>query len=275
MDKKNTQASTPMESQNTNAADHLPPFSEDALYEAQELAFDAWEESNRQKRIALVKKALRVSPYCTDAYNILARSTQDLSESANFYAQGVYVGTKSFGKKFFKENEGYFWEIIETRPFMRAMEGLGDCLWRQGERPKAIEIYQETLRLNPNDNQGNRYILINWLIAESMFEAAEKLLSTYPEDSTLMLYGAVLLYFKQGKMAEAKIALEKGISANPHVPEFLLNPKKKYVPKSETEKMFGTYSPGRPSEAAQYRSLSGAFWQETPGALEWLKENAS
>lgn len=252
-------------------ADTLPPFNEDLLYDAQELTFDAWGESSRPKRIALAKKALTISPYCTDAYNILAGTTEDITECVNLYTQGVEVGKKAFGKKFFKENEGYFWGLIETRPYMRAMKGLADCFWKQGRRQKAIETYQEMLRLNPNDNQGIRYLLIHWLIAENMFEPAEKLLSDYPENSAFMLYGAALLYFRQGRKVKSRNALKKALEANPYVPEFLLNPKKRYTPKTEAEK-FG-YQCGYASEANVYRNVSGEIWREAPGALNWLKES--
>lgn len=249
--------------------DALPPFNEEALYEAQELTFDAWEEPNRKKQVAL-----RTSPYCTDAYNVLAQSSQDLTERITLYMQGIEVGKKAFGKKFFEENEGYFWGMTETRPFMRAMEGFSDCLWEQGERKRAIKNNQEMLRLNPNDNQGIRYVHINWLIAEDEFESAEKLLSDYPENSTFMLYSAALLYFRQARKVKAKNTLKKGLEANPHVIEFLLNPKKKYAPESQAEKMFGGYQPGHASEADEYRRLAGDIWKEVSGALDWLRESS-
>ncbi|MDR2360847.1 MAG: tetratricopeptide repeat protein [Oscillospiraceae bacterium] len=250
-------------------ADSLPPLNEDSLYDAQSLAFDAWEEPVEKKRIALAKKALKTSPYCADGYNILAEEANDIAERVRLYAQGVEMGKMALGKKFFKQNEGHFWGIIETRPFMRSMEGLADCLWEQGERQKAIETYQEMLRLNPNDNQGVRYVLIGWLISRGAFEAAEELLATYPDRSAFMLYGAALLYFMQGRKVKARNALKKAIDANPHVPEFLLNPKKKYKPQT-AEESFG-YRQGYAGEANEYRCLSYEVWRELPGALDWLK----
>jgi tetratricopeptide (TPR) repeat protein len=257
----------------TKTTDALPPFDEDILYDAQELAFDAWEESNRQKRVALAKKALKLSPYCIDAYNILAEDTEDSTKCVELYTQGIEAGKKAFGKKFFRENQGYFWGLIETRPYMRAMEGLADCLWELGDHQKAIETYLEMLRLNPNDNQGVRYILLGWLITESVFEPAEKLLLDYKDDSSaFLLYGAALLYFKQGRKVKARNALKKAMDVNSYIPEFLLNPKKKYIPKSEAERMFGGYQKGHPSEAEEYRRWANKVWKETPDALEWLKE---
>lgn len=256
-------------------SDKLPPFNKDDLYEAQEIAYDAWNEPDQKKSIALARKALRISPYCIDAYLIMTYSTDSYTECVKLYTKAIETGQKAFGDKFFKENRGHFWGIVETRPYMRALEGLAINLWAMGERQKAIETYQEMLCLNPNDNQGIRYVLINWLIAENELGAAEKLLSDYLENSAFMLYSKALLYFKQVKKVKAINALKKGINANPHVPEFLLNPKKKYVPESQAEKIFGGYSSGRASEADEYRKIAREAWRDVPEALNWLRENSS
>ncbi|MCL2295130.1 MAG: hypothetical protein FWC36_09750 [Spirochaetes bacterium] len=258
-----------------DTVNRLPPFNKDDLHNAQELVYDAWDELNDKKRIALAKKALSISPYCIDAYVIIAESSKSKEECLKLYSQAIELGKKALGKEFFKENKGYFWGILETRPFMRAMAGLADIFWALGDRKKAIETYQEMLLLNPNDNQGIRYILINWLISENELEPAEKILTDYPENSAFMLYSKTLLHFKKNDKVKAKNALKKGIIANPHVAEFLLNPKKKYVPELQAEKMFGGYSPGRASEADAYRYMAGEVWQNVSGALKWLSENIS
>jgi hypothetical protein len=90
-----------------------------------------------------------------------------------------------------------------------------------------------------------------------------------------MMYGAALLYFKQGRKVKARNALKKAMEANVHVPEFLLNPKKKCVPESEAEKRFGGYQRGHASEAKEYRKWADKLWLETPNALDWLKESLS
>jgi tetratricopeptide (TPR) repeat protein len=248
----------------------LPKFDMSALYVAQDLAFEASEASGRAKRIALAKKALKISPYCTDAYNILASETKNPSECIKLCTQGIDAFKKAVGKKYFNENEGYFWGLMETRPFMRSMHGLADSLWEIGEKQKAIDTYQEMLRLNPNDNQGIRHLLLHRLIYVQAFEAAEKLLSDYKNDPTaFMHFGAALLYFCQKRKVKARNALKKATELNSHVAEFLLNPKKKFIPKTQAER-FG-YQIGHDSEANSYRNLCGQFWIDIPNALEWLK----
>jgi tetratricopeptide (TPR) repeat protein len=153
---------------------------------------------------------------------------------------------------------------------MRALAGLALCLGEMDLRHQAIVVHINMLMLNPNDNQGIRYVLINWLIAENVDDVAEKLLSDYPENSTMMLYSAALFHFKQGKKAKAKSVIKKALKANPYVPERLFNLKKK---KSRKKEMLDSYSPGEKSEAIVYLEHAGKKWLETPGALEWLQEN--
>ena len=45
---------------------------DEALHEAQNIIYDAWDERDGRRRNALARKALRVSPFCADAWMILA-----------------------------------------------------------------------------------------------------------------------------------------------------------------------------------------------------------
>ncbi|TWH60285.1 ST7 protein [Desulfitobacterium sp. LBE] len=248
------------------ATPDYPPFSEEKLSHAQELIYGAWEEPNRQKCLALARKALRVSPYCADAYNLLAEKCELLEERRELYTKGVAAGRMALGDSFFQEQAGHFWGYLETRPYMRALAGLSECLWKNGLRQEAIESYKELLRLNPNDNQGIRYILINCLLAEGLDGEAEKLLSTYPESSCFMLYSEALLSFRRLKHRKAEASLKEALLSNPHVPPYLLG--SKHLPWSQP----AYYSPGSIEEAVIYATDACTVWKNTPNALTWLAE---
>jgi len=68
---------------------------------------------------------------------------KDLDKAMLMFEKAIKAGEKTLGKKFFKEKKGYFWGMIETRPYMRAKAGLADCLYAKKEVDKAIEIYEE------------------------------------------------------------------------------------------------------------------------------------
>lgn len=57
------------------------------------------------------------------------------------------------------EYPGSFWLDVDSRPFMRAIHGRGLCLWRLGRIDDARQVFAWMMELNPNDNQGARFLL--------------------------------------------------------------------------------------------------------------------
>jgi len=49
------------------------------------------------------------------------------------------------------------WGCLYNRPFLRAMRGYGLCLWRDGKKEQALQVFERNLALNPADNQGVRF----------------------------------------------------------------------------------------------------------------------
>jgi tetratricopeptide (TPR) repeat protein len=237
------------------------------LKEAQDLIYDAWEVDDSKRRVALARKALEISPDCADAYVLLAEETaSSLTDALNLYRQGVEAGERALGKDAFEEDVGYFWGVLETRPYMRARAGLAECLWASGKHDEAIEHYKEMLRLNPNDNQGIRDLLMPRLIEMERDEEAEALFNEYLDDGMASrIYSRALLDFR--KMGDSEISrksLAAAVKKNKHIPAYLLGRKK--MPRSLPE----YYSPGAETEAVFYTKENLEAWKITPGALEWL-----
>lgn len=247
-----------------------PPVRElTPLERAQDLVYDAWETFG-DERVELAYKALEISKDCADAYIILAEEVaRNLKEALKFYQQAVEAGKRALGPKVFKESVGHFWGILETRPYMRALAGLADCLWALGKRKEAIEHFLELLRLNPNDNQGIRYILVNCLLEEKRDDEAERLLNQYPDDPTAcwQYSRALLKYRREGESGKANTFLKEAFDRNPYVPAYLL--KKKKLP--HTLPQYVGF--GDESEAVDYAIDAANVWDETPGALRWLSDN--
>ena len=80
------------------------------------------------------------------------------------YEKGVAAGERAVGAEAFRRDEGHFWLVLETRPYMRARLGLAHVLWTLGRREEAVGHLQDLLRLNPGDNQGVRYTLAGFLL---------------------------------------------------------------------------------------------------------------
>ncbi len=240
------------------------------LEKAQDLVYEAFETESARKRIQLARRALKTSGDCADAYVLLAEEDAgSLEEARELYQKGVEAGERALGRETFEEEAGHFWGILETRPYMRARQGLAVCLWELGERQEAIDHYQQMLDLNPGDNQGIRYELAGCLLDEELDEELGELLERYEEDaSALWVYTRALWAFrKEGDTEEASAALKEAIETNSYVPLYLLG--HKGLPSALPDLM----GFGDESEAVAYfaRALTG--WLRTPSALEWLRGN--
>src|SRR5271168_4741780 len=172
---------------------------EDGMAAAQDLMYRAWDQSSKRSRIDLARKALAISPLCADAYVLLAEEEAKSAEAAlEFFRKGVEAGETALGPAGFKRYARHFWGFLETRPYMRARAGLAATLNALGEVDAAIGHYREMLRLNPNDNQGIRYVLAACLMKRGDTEALKKLFKKYDEDgSALWLYSRALVAFRE------------------------------------------------------------------------------
>lgn len=240
------------------------------LDKAQQLMYKAWDETNPAKRIGLAHKALSISPDCADAYVLLAEEEADtVARALALYEKGVAAGERALGPEYFREFAGDFWGLLETRPYMRAREGLARMLWQLNRREEAAEHYRDLLRLNPNDNQGLRYLLMDLYLQLDQDANALKLYQKYHDDwSAVWQYSHALLEFrKSGSGGKARKALDQALEQNSHVPDYLTG--KKRIPNRKP----GLIGVGDQNEAVYYASQHLNHWRRTPGAVEWLVEH--
>jgi tetratricopeptide (TPR) repeat protein len=238
------------------------------LDQAQEKIYEAW-DARGKRRAKLAREALEISPDCADAYVLLAEETTHTPEEAKeFYEQGVRAGERALGHEIFEDAAGEFWGMLETRPYMRARAGLAEVLAAMNEKRQAIEHYKELLRLNPNDNQGNRYQLAHLLLQEGMDDELASLLLQYEGDAAAeWAYTRALWQFRrEGASESAAEALHEAFTRNPHVPLYLIGVKK--LPKHPP----GYIGLGDENEAIAYIFEAIEDWVLTPGAPEWLTE---
>ncbi len=247
-----------------NETDAINRFKPDSAEDqAQFLAYDAFSKDGAERR-NMAMQALVISENCPDAYVILAEMERDNNKKIELYTKGVEAGEKVLGKEIFDKDKGHFWGITDTRPYMRAMEGLAVVLWNSGQLDRTQEIYERMIELNPDDNQGNRYSLLLLYMYRKNLEKAKKILNQYDEESAEWTYNrALLLFLTSGITIESKIALRKAFESNKYVPVVLLSEGK--LPPQ------GNYiSPGEPDEAISYVRAAGPLWLKNIEAVKWL-----
>jgi hypothetical protein len=236
------------------------------LHRAQDLIYEAVDQEDAELRVKLAQEALDICPDCADAYVLLAENALSPKEELEMYQHGVAAGERSLGAKTFLEEAGHFWGLLETRPYMRARLGLAHSLWTAGRREEAVQHLHDLLRLNPNDNQGVRYTLAEFLVNLDRDRELALLLERYAEEgSTIWSYTRALLAFRRhGDTSESRRLLQQAMAANRHVPDYLLS--RKLVPARQPHH----YSPGQENEAIVYAGGFLLAWKSTPGAVAWL-----
>lgn len=240
---------------------------ETPLERAQDLCFEAFDSRGR-RQLQLAREALEMCPDCADAYVILAERCFDAVEALAWYLKGIKAGRRALGQEFFEEEEGHFWGIIETRPFMRACLGAAQCLEAIGRKREAVELYREMLRLNPNDNQGVRYEYLPLLLRIGLDKEAEAYLKEHDDPSPHFAYlRAMLAYRRDGDTPAARSKLAKAVQVSDEVIEFLLSDEDPW------EDLPETYALGSSEHAKVCAAELQDIVIETPGALEWLERH--
>lgn len=246
----------------------------DPKFDAQQLAYDAMEalgEGAVDRAIELAVAAIEMDADCIDARMLLAEIDPPNDEAQIEELQEIVeCGARSLGKRFFKENAGYFWGLLETRPYMRARATLAILLMDAGRRDEAVGHYEEMLALNPNDNQGLRYVLLGLYLELGRLDDARRILEQYPgESSAMFTWSRVLERFLADDLEGAREALGPARASNHHVEKYFTG--KKRLPKGTPD----FYSPGQDSEAVICVREIGAAWRQCSAAREWLKQQAS
>jgi tetratricopeptide (TPR) repeat protein len=234
--------------------------------QAQDKMYEAW-GAEGDERVKLAREALDISPDCADVYVLLAEEMAETNEEArDFFQKGVEAGERALGKEFFEENLEHFWGIIEARPYMRARAGLAEALESLGELNQAADHCRELLRLNPNDNQGNRYTFARCLLNMGADEELGNLFDQYGDDATAAwLYNRALwLFRKEGATKTASAALVNAFNQNPFVPLYVLG-----VAQMPDEPPVYIEIGGE-NEAVEYIGLNGLAWMDSEGAMQWF-----
>src|SRR5204863_3620550 len=201
---------------------------DDATAKAQDVMYEAWERTTSRSRIALARKALGISPFCADAYVLLAEeAARSIEEARDYFAKGVEAGELALGPRRFKDYAGHFWGFLEPRPYTRARAGLAGTLVQLGDIAGALAHYRDMLKLNPNDNQGIRYVLAGCLLRQDNDSALKELLAAHEDGSAFWLYTRLLVAFRESGDGDKHAAalVRDAWSANEHVPAILAGAK--------------------------------------------------
>ena len=160
------------------------------------------------------------------------------------------------------------WLELDNRPFLRAYHGLALSFANRGDVRKALQMFQDLLAMNPGDNQGARALVVDMSFYLEKPAAVLEVCEAYPNDSLPeILYGRALAHYQLGHEADADDALRLAIDRLPNIAEELV--KTRHVkPDSFRE---DRVTMGGADEAYHYWIDQGPYWEQTPGAIAWVR----
>lgn len=126
----------------------------DPIIESADRARSGDREGARRRLRSLIAE----DPRCLDAHSHVGWLAFEFSAKRALpnYQTGVAIAERSLPPGF----SGVLpWGLIDNRPFLRCLHGLGLCHWRLARYDEATTIFESLLWLNPTDNQGARDLL--------------------------------------------------------------------------------------------------------------------
>jgi len=112
-------------------------------------AADLHHAGRHRAAIRLLEAELAADVRCIDAWGhlgLIAFNTRGPGPASDFYRSGIAVAEASLPAEF----GGVLpWGMIDNRPFLRCLHGLGLCAWRQRRWDDAEEIFSARVWLDP------------------------------------------------------------------------------------------------------------------------------
>ena len=150
---------------------------------------------------------------------------------------------------------------------MRASGELANLLVEAGRIDEAEDEWEALLALNPNDNQGFRYLLLPFRLERAQLEKADALFSAYPDEDkrgVIFSWCRVLESLLHKDEARASQALAVARARNGFVEAYLLGHRQ--LSKDVPER----YAPGSREEAESFVPELLSAWSAHPEAKKWL-----
>lgn len=233
---------------------------------AEDLVMAASQARSLPKLRAQVVKALKLDADCIEAHLLLAEVAESPAKALAHCRDAIAAGDRVLADVL-RDKDAPVWHVSGGRPYLRARHLHAEVLWQTGDRPAALDEARTMLRLNPGDNQGIRYILLEWLMRAGSIADIEALLAAYDESTAAWTFATALHRYRTlGPTTESTKALRAAMRANGHVVPMLLgtSPMPDALP--------DTYGIGNEDEAALYVNGAISTWYDAVGAMEWLAQ---
>jgi tetratricopeptide (TPR) repeat protein len=243
------------------------PKPKEPWHQAQEIAYQGWDENSVSKRTKAAQKAIKISPDGVDPYLLLAHYASSWEQALDYELKALAAAERLLGPDPFNEYRDLFWGVTITRLYMRSRFAIGYNLWKQNKLEESSQHFQDLLKLNPGDNQGARYILTAILLEMDERGAAQRLIAQYSGDMLCHWpYVRVLLHFRRkGDTPACRDLLRQALKGNPYVPYYIFE----MITVESME--LDTVEIGEHSEAIEHYQIYSEAWKKTENILDWME----
>jgi tetratricopeptide (TPR) repeat protein len=175
--------------------------------------------------------------------------------------------------EFVRPHDRIRWTYEGNRDFLDMLYDYAGFIEASGYLNEAIGFYEEILAFNPGDEQGVRGLLATAYLKAKMPEYVISLTAYFQRDMLPeMVMGALLAFIQQRDIAIAKQMITevkvkqrnvvKELLKSTHIPPLTLPPRENVTPGSE-------------EEAYHFWLIQGSLWEQTPGALDFLRQETN
>ena len=222
-----------------------------------------WWKGDVAAACRLFRRALRCDPRHADAHNHLGVDLMErgrLKEAEKRFQAAIQGGECAL----VSDKELVEWGRIENRPYLRALANLALLLRRERRYEEALELHEKVLALNPNDNQG-----IRWLLGEDYHRLGrlEEAIAAYKKalEEPGVCHSLALALFQTREEKKAGVALLRGFAANQYIAPMLLG--------ERWEKVNGWHgtNTAEPEWATDYVKEQGDLWRNVPESAKMLR----
>jgi len=226
---------------------------------------DRWWKGDVGAACRYYRRALKQDPTHADSNNhlgIRALEAGRLKDAEKFFMAAVEGGERDVIK------DGYRvpWSIVENRPYLRGLGNLALVFRRRRRYQEAIAIHKKMFELNPNDNQGVRYLLGEEYHRLDDLDAAVIAYRNARDEPSCCFGLALALIQFEADETEIGRAFLHGFALNRYVAPMLLG---------EPWQRLDSWHPtnmAEPEWAAEYVKEAGDLWRKikpSADALRW------
>jgi tetratricopeptide (TPR) repeat protein len=201
---------------------HPTPDMNSAADHTFEEGMEEWWAGDRRRAVKSFRRVLQLDPRHADAHNhlgIVSLEARKLKMAEGHFRAAIDGGQRHLER----DGAEVAWGFIQNRPYLRGLANLALVLAEQKKWAEALAIHKQLLKLNPNDNQGVRWLVGVECLRVGDNDGAIDAFQRCLHEEVGCAFGLALAKLRAvGPTADVGEALLTGFAANRYVAPMLL-----------------------------------------------------